>query len=131
MPKGDLSKLPRMDNLKLPGERSSILTPLIVFTAGSIEAFDAAFNSTLPIFEMEAGTFKREVFDSYPFTTTASNVLVLSVVSCDCSEKEISIEKTNSILFKCVIYFLMYITSLINLTVLETSGKYAATRFGA
>jgi hypothetical protein len=41
------------------------------------------------------------------------------------------IEKRNNILFKGIIYFWMYITSLINFTVLATSGKYAATKLGA
>jgi hypothetical protein len=41
------------------------------------------------------------------------------------------IEKRNDILFKVVIYFWIYITSLINFTVLATSGRYAATKLGA
>jgi hypothetical protein len=95
-----------------------------------MEYAEDAFSVDLPIKLMEAGVFKSDLLDSKPLTTTASNAVV-STFSCEMMLRDKRIEKRNNILFKGIIYFWMYITSLINFTVLATSGKYAATKLGA
>lgn len=90
------------------------------------DAFSVALINKL----MEAGVLIRDLLDSKPLTTTAFKDAV-STFSWETVLRDKMIEKRNDILFKVVIYFWIYITSLINFTVLATSGRYAATKLGA
>ena len=105
----------------------------------------------MPKTETDAGTERRSLPVSKPFITIAPNGTTLSLdtgfvcptpmINLTVSMAEIknrfmlSINKkgSRSCLPLCLgsDHFFMYITSLTNFTVLGTSGRYCATRFGA